>query len=74
MSKRERVMAALSREEPDRVPCCELNIYRAEKITIPWIFHGDGNIMVGIDILVELGMAAIQSNEKLVTDIRCIKQ
>ena len=29
MSSRERVMAALNREEPDRVPFCELAVDRA---------------------------------------------
>ncbi len=53
MSKRERVMAAFRREEPDPVPCWELNIYRPEKITIPWVFYNDGNITEGIDILIE---------------------
>ena len=46
----------------------------AAKITIPWVFHSDGNITEGIDILAELGVAAIHPIEKVAMDIRRIKQ
>ena len=46
----------------------------AEKITIPWIFHSDGNIQEGIDMLMEVGVAGIHPVEKGAMDIRKTKQ
>jgi uroporphyrinogen decarboxylase len=46
----------------------------AEKITIPWVFHSDGNIQEGIDMLVEVGVAGIHPIEKAAMDIRKVKE
>jgi hypothetical protein len=46
----------------------------AEKITIPWVFHSDGNIQEGIDMLMEVGVAGIHPIEKGAMDIRKAKQ
>ena len=46
----------------------------AEKITIPWVFHSDGNIQEGIDLLREVGIAGIHPIEKGAMDIRRVKQ
>jgi hypothetical protein len=46
----------------------------AEKITIPWVFHSDGNIQEGIDMLMEVGVVGIHPIEKGAMDIRKTKQ
>lgn len=46
----------------------------AEKITIPWVFHSDGNIQQGIDILMEVGVRGIHPIEKGSMDIRKVKK
>ena len=46
----------------------------AEKITIPWVFHSDGNIQKGIDMLREVGVAGIHPIEKGAMDIRQVKK
>lgn len=45
----------------------------AEKVTIPWIVHSDGNILPFLDDLVELGIAGLHPIEKGAMDIRAIK-
>ena len=47
MSSRERVMTALNRGEPDRVPCCEINVD-----------YGFAKLLGGIDV--EIGNAALR--------------
>jgi len=46
----------------------------AEKITIPWVFHSDGNITDGIDMLIDLGVAGIHPMEREAMDIRRVKE
>jgi len=46
----------------------------AEKITIPWVFHSDGNIQQGIDMLMAVGVAGIHPIEKGAMDIRRVKR
>ena len=46
----------------------------AEKITIPWVFHSDGNIQQGIDMLMEVGVTGIHPIEKGAMDIRKVKK
>ncbi len=46
----------------------------AEKITLPWVIHSDGNIMPFLDDLVELGIAGLHPLEKGAMDIRAVKQ
>lgn len=46
----------------------------AEKITIPWVFHSDGNIQQGIDMLREVGVIGIHPIEKGAMDIRKVKK
>jgi len=46
----------------------------AEKITIPWVFHSDGNITEGIDMLMEAGVVGIHPIEKGAMDIREVKK
>jgi len=46
----------------------------AEKITIPWVFHSDGNIGQAIDMLLELGVEGIHPIEKEAMDIRQVKK
>ena len=46
----------------------------AEKITIPWIIHTDGNIMPFLDDLLELGISGLHPNEKGAMDIRDMKK
>jgi uroporphyrinogen decarboxylase len=45
-----------------------------EKLTIPWLFHSDGNITDAIDMLIEFGVVAIHPLEKGAMDIRAIKR
>lgn len=53
-----------------------LPFYRrlAEKITLPWIIHSDGNILPFLDDLLSLGIAGIHPLEKGAVDIRAIKK
>ena len=46
----------------------------AEKITIPWIIHSDGNILPFLDDLLSLGIAGLHPIEKGAMDIRALKQ
>lgn len=46
----------------------------AEKITIPWIFHSDGNIQKGIDMLIGVGVTGIHPIEKVAMDIQKVKK
>jgi hypothetical protein len=46
----------------------------AEKISIPWVFHSDGNIQEGIEMLMEVGVAGIHPVEKAAMDIRKVKK
>jgi len=46
----------------------------AEKITIPWVFHSDGNIQQGIEMLIDVGVAGIHPVEKGAMDIRSVKK
>jgi len=46
----------------------------AEKITIPWVFHSDGNVQEGIDMLMGVGVTGIHPIEKGAMDIRKIKK
>jgi uroporphyrinogen decarboxylase len=46
----------------------------AEKITIPWVFHSDGNIQQGIDTLMGVGVAGIHPIENGAMDIRKVKK
>ena len=46
----------------------------AEKITIPWIIHSDGNIMPFLEDLLSLGIAGLHPNEKGAMDIRAMKR
>ena len=46
----------------------------AEKITIPWIIHSDGNILPFLDDLMSLGIAGLHPIEKGAMDIRALKK
>lgn len=46
----------------------------AQKITIPWIIHSDGNILPFVDDLLSLGIAGLHPNEKGAMDIRAMKR
>ena len=46
----------------------------AEKITIPWIIHSDGNILPFLDDLVDLGIAGLHPIQKGAMDIRDMKK
>ncbi|MBC8230246.1 hypothetical protein H8E77_11920 [bacterium] len=46
----------------------------AEKITIPWIIHSDGNILPFLDDLLDLRIAGLHPIEKGAMDIRALKQ
>jgi uroporphyrinogen decarboxylase len=46
----------------------------AEKITIPWIIHSDGNILPFLDDLVSLNIAGLHPLEKGAMDIRAVKR
>ena len=45
----------------------------AEKVSIPWIIHSDGNILPFLDDLMDLGIAGLHPLEKGAVDIRDIK-
>jgi uroporphyrinogen decarboxylase len=46
----------------------------AEKITLPWIIHSDGNVLPLLEDLLSLGIAGLHPNEKGAMDIRAIKR
>ncbi len=46
----------------------------ARKITIPWLFHSDGDVTSFLDDLVEVGITAIQPVEPRAMDIRAVKR
>ena len=46
----------------------------AEKLTIPWIIHSDGNIMPYLPDLVDLGIAGLHPLEKGAMDIAAVKR
>ena len=46
----------------------------AEKITIPWIIHSDGNILPFLEDLLSLGIAGLHPNEKGAVDIFAMKR
>jgi uroporphyrinogen decarboxylase len=46
----------------------------AESITIPWIFHSDGNLTAVLDDLVDLGIAGLHPVEPGAMDIRALKR
>jgi uroporphyrinogen-III decarboxylase len=46
----------------------------AEKVSLPWIVHSDGNIIPFVDDFVELGVSGLHPNEKGATDIRDTKR
>jgi uroporphyrinogen decarboxylase len=46
----------------------------AECITIPWIFHSDGNLSAVLDDLVDLGIAGLHPVEPAAMDIRALKR
>ncbi len=46
----------------------------AEKITLPWIIHSDGNLLPFLDDLAGLGIAGLHPIEKGAMDIRAMKR
>ena len=46
----------------------------AEKISLPWVIHSDGNILPFLDDLLSLGIAGLHPNEKGAMDIRTMKR
>ena len=46
----------------------------AEKISLPWVIHSDGNILPFLDDLLSLGIAGLHPNEKGAVDIRDMKR
>ena len=46
----------------------------AEKITLPWIIHSDGNVLPFLDDLVSLGIAGLHPCEKGAMDMRAVKR
>ena len=46
----------------------------AEKITLPWIIHSDGNILPFVDDLISVGVIGLHPNEKGAMDIRQVKR
>lgn len=46
----------------------------ARRITIPWLFHSDGNVTPFLDDLAEIGVTAIQPVEAGAMDIRAVKR
>ncbi|MCC7352308.1 MAG: hypothetical protein IT330_01020 [Anaerolineae bacterium] len=44
----------------------------AEKVTLPWIIHSDGNILPFLDDLLSLGIAGLHPNEKGAVDILAV--
>jgi hypothetical protein len=46
----------------------------ARRITIPWLFHSDGNVTPFLDDLADIGVRAIQPVEPGAMDIRAVKR
>jgi uroporphyrinogen decarboxylase len=46
----------------------------AEKITLPWIIHSDGNILPFVEDLLSVGVIGLHPNEKGAVDIREVKR
>lgn len=46
----------------------------AEKVTLPWIIHSDGNILPFLEDLLSLGIVGLHPNEKGAMDIRAVKR
>ena len=46
----------------------------AEKISLPWIVHTDGNVLPLVDDFLDLGIVALHPLEKGAMDIRAVKQ
>jgi uroporphyrinogen-III decarboxylase len=46
----------------------------AEKITLPWILHSDGNILPFADDLISVGVIGLHPNERAAVDIREVKR
>ena len=46
----------------------------AEKITLPWFIHSDGNILPFVDDLLGVGVIGLHPNEKGAVDIREVKR
>jgi uroporphyrinogen decarboxylase len=46
----------------------------AEKVTLPWIIHSDGNILPFLDDLIGVGVIGLHPNEKGAVDIRAVKR
>jgi len=46
----------------------------AEKVSLPWIIHSDGNVRPILDDLVSLGIAGLHPNERAAMDIRATKR
>ncbi|MHB0874434.1 MAG: uroporphyrinogen decarboxylase family protein [Anaerolineae bacterium] len=46
----------------------------AEKITLPWVTHSDGNVLPILDDLIELGIAGMHPIEKEAMDIAAVKK
>ena len=46
----------------------------AEKITLPWVVHSDGNLLPFLDDLVEVGITGLHPLEKGAMDIRDVKK
>jgi uroporphyrinogen-III decarboxylase len=46
----------------------------AEKITLPWIIHSDGNILPFADDLISVGVIGLHPNERGAVDIRQVKR
>ena len=46
----------------------------AEKITLPWIVHTDGNILPFVDDFIDLGVTGLHPIEKRAMDIRAMKR
>lgn len=46
----------------------------AEKISLPWILHSDGNILPFADDLIEVGVIGLHPNERGAVDIREVKR
>jgi uroporphyrinogen-III decarboxylase len=46
----------------------------ADKVTIPWVIHSDGNVMPFLDDLIGLGIAGLHPLEQGAMDIRAVKR
>ena len=46
----------------------------AEKVTLPWVIHSDGNILPFLDDLLSLGIVGLHPLEKGAVDIRAVKR